>query len=250
MNLINLSPHFIDFMTRLGSVFKRLTVSNLAKTLAGKTLVAQTLVAKTPITKGHQLKTVILTVLLIASVSIAASCTQFDPNLAPNTDDVSFLEETTDDASITNFQMASYNQSTLKWNMKSVSASIFDIEKRTYLKNVSLTYYDITRRPTSFVASDKAIMETDSQNIELMDNVVIRNTKGTVVSGDYFYWDNTTERLTSPKKVTLRKQDGFSVSGIGFSATKDLEEIVFDSAVSGEVTEQGAKNDNLFDIGF
>ncbi len=189
-------------------------------------------------------------IITMAVLFSTLGCGQFDPRLNPTAAETDIAKEEVSDASISSFKTVSFNANELKWTLTSKTAAVFKKKERTYLKTVHLTFYDPTRQPTSYVVAEQAVLESDTQNIALSGNVSIRNVKGTAVSGPYFYWNNSTEKLTSPKLVNLRKPNGFTISGSGFSADKELNAVVFTSTVSGNVQEQGATEKDFFDIEF
>ncbi len=151
---------------------------------------------------------------------------------------------------IEDFKTLSYKKDLLTWKLVSKKAAVYEEKNLTKVLSVDLIFFNEDQEPTSFVLTDEAVIENDTRNITMKKNVRIKNTKGTSIKGQLFYWNNNLEQLSSEKEVELTKSNGFKIVGTGFSTDKNLESIHFDSQVSGTLNAESDLEEDFFNVEF
>ena len=80
------------------------------------------------------------------------------------------------------------------------------------------------------------VFYSDTENADISGGVRVHSAseKGDV-SADSLYWENKTKKLRAPaaERVTIRKDDGSSLSGTGFSGDFSRRELIFTGPVKG-----------------
>ncbi|MFP4484106.1 MAG: LPS export ABC transporter periplasmic protein LptC [Spirochaetota bacterium] len=95
--------------------------------------------------------------------------------------------------------------------------------------------------------SDEAIYFTDTSDVELSGGILFRSeTEGAEVTADYLYWNDEESRLTSREndRVTVVRDSGSEITGLGFEADTRLKEVSFSADVSGRLVTDDAEEDN------
>lgn len=186
-----------------------------------------------------------LPLLFIFAVGTLVGCGEFNSRVGNTTSIFDQSAENIPSLEVSNFTTSSYERGELRWILYSDFAQLYEQQKRTLLTNIDFKNYNEKREVTSSAVAKKSILESDTGNIVLENDVRILNTSGTLIEGNYFYWDSDTKKFTSPKYVKITKKDGSVLSGEGFSANQELGDIEFRSKVKGQVGD--AKRDDFFD---
>ena len=181
-----------------------------------------------------------LVICMFFSLSFYVVMGNFNPNLTNSTaDDDKSNPADIKDIHIKDFSTDYYEKNTLKWKMIANEAGVFQAQDLTELSDVKLEYFE-KGEATTKINADSSVIQNTSKNITLKGNVIMKNKKGTVAKGESFFYNNKTGILSSKERVTIIRGDGFIISGVGFSANKDLENIIFSSEVRGKVPEESA----------
>ena len=94
--------------------------------------------------------------------------------------------------------------------------------------------------------ADIARMETDTNNVFIQGDISIE-----VVSEDIsietteLSWQDKERSISAPGQVNIRRSDGTTLKGTGFSADVRSRSWEFESAVEGSVVEKDEENDDL-----
>ncbi len=138
------------------------------------------------------------------------------------------------DAVIKNFKTDFISLNLKKWELTADEAKFYTKEKRFNLSNLLLESYGENQVVVSRVRAGQGIIFNESKNIELSNQVMLRGSNQTVVYGSYFFWNNVSEKFTSPYRVTIVKGNGDLVSGTGFVGDRRLDQATLLSDVRGE----------------
>ncbi len=99
--------------------------------------------------------------------------------------------------------------------------------------------------------ADEAVYFTDTSDVELTGGIRFRSdTEGAEVTADYLYWSDEESRLTSREndRVTVVRDSGSEITGLGFEADTRLKEVSFSGDVSGRlVTDDEEEADDSTD---
>lgn len=117
----------------------------------------------------------------------------------------------------------------------------YDAKNETVLSDARFTAYDDKGEKSTDGQARTVIYHNDTENAEISGGVRVHSAseKGEV-STDSLYWENKTKKLTAPpaELVTIRKDDGSSLSGSGFSGDFSRRELVFSGPVRGSYVYQ------------
>jgi len=84
--------------------------------------------------------------------------------------------------------------------------------------------------------ADRATYFTDSDNVELSGGIRFRaETESAEVQAEYLFWNDEEDRLTSreDERVTVVRDSGSKITGLGFEADTRLKRVSFTGEVSG-----------------
>ncbi len=177
--------------------------------------------------------------LLLAGTFLLSSCGEWRPSFGQITNQAPVGMP---DAVVHNFKTDFVALNFKKWELLSTEAKVFTKENRFYLSNIFMESYSQTKEVVNRVQSGYGILYNDSKNVELSNNVTIMSSNGTTITGNYFFWDNATERFTSPYYVKVVKGNGDTVAGIGFVADRRLDKYTFKQNVGGVIRSMKSLN--------
>ncbi|HBE01386.1 MAG: LPS export ABC transporter periplasmic protein LptC [Spirochaetes bacterium GWF1_41_5] len=138
-----------------------------------------------------------------------------------------FLTNSTlEDLIISNFVTEELKLGSKRWQLSAKLARIYRSENRIEIENLNLETYSSRGKTTSSILSDLGILYTTSRNVELISNVVIKSSNGTVLKGDKFFWNNTSEELSTREPADIIRANGDIMHAKnGLLADKALEKI-------------------------
>ncbi len=115
-------------------------------------------------------------------------------------------------------------------------AETWNDTKETILTDTRFTEFDQAGATATKGEARKVIFHSDTENADISGGVRVRSEseKGNVTA-ETLSWDNTTRRLSAPAQeiVTLRKDDGTSISGSGFLGDFKTRELTFSGPTRG-----------------
>ena len=124
----------------------------------------------------------------------------------------------------------------LSVELQASRAVSYNSKNETVLTDAHFTTYDDQGNPSTEGQARQVVFHTDSENAEISGGVHVHSAseKGDV-SADALTWENKTRRLTAPPEETvrLRKDDGTSLQGTGFSGDFMRRELTFSGPVQG-----------------
>jgi len=112
----------------------------------------------------------------------------------------------------------------------------FNDKNETVLTNARFATYDDKGEKSTDGQARTVVYHTDTENAEISGGVRVHSaTEKGDVSADALYWENKTKKLTAPigEQVTIRKDDGSSLSGRGFSGDFSRRQLSFTGPVQG-----------------
>ena len=137
------------------------------------------------------------------------------------------------DREMENFSANSYDSNRKKWELKARKGRMYNRKKVSFLENVELHFYNENQKRSTYVVADFCKLHESTKDVELQSNVVIIASNRTRMIGDYFYWDNDKEILSSPQFVKVTREDGSVLTGVGLIADNMLDVITFKSDIRG-----------------
>jgi LPS export ABC transporter protein LptC len=126
------------------------------------------------------------------------------------------------DMLVENYKTTNFKNSRIEWILKAKRASYYFDEKRSIAENIQLYYYQ-DHKANATVKADKAIIYTDSRDIDLIGNVDMFSTSGNKLLTQKIRWDNKNEYLDTDEPIKILRNNGDIIEGIGLRADYNLE---------------------------
>lgn len=90
-------------------------------------------------------------------------------------------------------------------------------------QGVEIDFYDPNGYHTSKVYSQKAVLNENSKNVELIGNVVVLSDSGLILRTEKLLWNETEGKILSNEYVTVITAENDSIYGIGFESGQALK---------------------------
>jgi LPS export ABC transporter protein LptC len=124
----------------------------------------------------------------------------------------------------------------LSLELEAARAETYSASSKTILTNAHFIEYDEKGGKATEGRARKVVYHTDTENAEISGTVRVHSAseKGDV-SAESLAWANKEKRLTAPpdERVTIRKDDGTSITGSGFVGDFRTREVTFSGPVQG-----------------
>jgi len=124
----------------------------------------------------------------------------------------------------------------LSLELEAARAETYGAAAKTILTDAHFIEYDDQGGKATEGRAQKVIYHTDTENAEISGSVNVHSAseKGEV-SAESLSWTNKERRLVAPpdERVTIRKDDGSSISGRGFQGDFRTREVIFSGPVQG-----------------
>jgi LPS export ABC transporter protein LptC len=124
----------------------------------------------------------------------------------------------------------------LALQLEAARAESFDSKKKTVLTNAHFIEFDAKGETATEGTGGTVVFHTDTQDAEITGSVRLHSAveKGDV-SARALSWTHQTRTLTAEpgERVDLRKDDGTSISGIGFTGDFRRRQVTFTGGVRG-----------------
>ncbi len=124
----------------------------------------------------------------------------------------------------------------LSLELEAARAVTYNAKNQTVLTDARFAAYDEDGAKSTDGHARMVVFYSDTENAEISGGVRVHSAseKGDV-SADSLYWENKTKKLRAPaaERVSIRKDDGSSLSGTGFSGDFSRRELVFTGPVTG-----------------
>ena len=127
------------------------------------------------------------------------------------------------DMRIENYTSVNYQNGKVVWKIRAKESYYYFDEKRSIAKQIVMNYYQDSKR-VALIEADKAIIHTDSNDIELIGNVDIHSTSGNRLLTSKIRWNNQNKLLNTEEQVKIFRKNGDVIEGIGLRANYDLED--------------------------
>ncbi len=129
-----------------------------------------------------------------------------------------------------------YRDGRLSLELTASRAETWNATRQTILSNARFVEFDRAGAADLQGEAGRVVFHSDTEDADVSGGVRVRSEteKGTVTA-ESLSWDNGARRLTAPAQetVTLRKDDGTSISGSGFLGDFRTRELVFSGPVRG-----------------
>ena len=124
----------------------------------------------------------------------------------------------------------------LSLELEAARAETYGAAPKTILTDAHFIEYDDQGGKATEGRAQKVIYHTDTENAEISGSVNVHSAseKGEV-SAESLSWTNKEKRLVAPpdERVTIRKDDGSSISGRGFQGDFRTRQVIFSGPVQG-----------------
>jgi LPS export ABC transporter protein LptC len=124
----------------------------------------------------------------------------------------------------------------LSMELEAARAETYGAAAKTILTDAHFTEFDDKGGKATEGRAHKVVYHTDTENAEISGMVHVHSAseKG-AVSADSLSWANKEKRLTAPpdERVSIRKDDGTSISGRGFVGDFRTRQVTFSGPVQG-----------------
>ncbi len=124
----------------------------------------------------------------------------------------------------------------LSMELEATRAETYSTAAKTILTDAHFIEFDDKGAKATEGRAHRIVYHTDTENAEIsgMVNVHSASEKGEV-SAESLAWANKEKRLTAPpdERVTIRKDDGTSISGSGFVGDFRTRQVTFSGPVQG-----------------
>jgi LPS export ABC transporter protein LptC len=124
----------------------------------------------------------------------------------------------------------------LSIELRASRAETWNDRKETVLSDTRFVEFDQAGAAATMGEAKKVTFHSDTENADVSGGVMVRSEaeKGNVTA-DSLSWDNKAKRLSAPPEevVTLKKDDGTSISGTGFLGDFRTRELTFSGPARG-----------------
>ncbi|HPI03160.1 MAG TPA: LPS export ABC transporter periplasmic protein LptC [Candidatus Goldiibacteriota bacterium] len=123
-----------------------------------------------------------------------------------------------------NFTLKSAQKGEVKWEVNAKGAQVFELKKKAYAQGFVMNYLDANNSKT-VLYGDRAVIDTDTNFMEITGNVKAISGDGAVVRTNRLFWDDRRKKMYTEEEVTVTR-DGTVLKGIGLETDagfKNLE---------------------------
>jgi len=124
----------------------------------------------------------------------------------------------------------------LSLELQASRAVTYNAKNETVLSDARFAAYDEAGAKSTDGRARTVVFYSDTENAEISGGVRVHSAseKGDVTANS-LHWENKTKKLRAPaaEPVTIRKDDGSSLSGTGFSGDFSRRELAFTGPVKG-----------------
>ena len=146
------------------------------------------------------------------------------------------LEESIPDTVLLNFKHYIYRNGIRTASIEADRAELYDKRKETLLEGVHLVEYDDAGEMVDEVWADRAVYHSDTGDADITGEIYLysEREKAEMVAQS-LHWNKEQRLLTSDPEetVSLRKDDGSRIEGVGFQADFRTNALSFSKRVEG-----------------
>lgn len=121
------------------------------------------------------------------------------------------------------FLLKSTENGKTKFEIYSKTAQIFELKKEAYAQTVEAKIFEDDGK-ISILKGDRAIINTETNSVEINGNVVLNGSSGIVLKTEKLFWDDKNKKIFSDEEVTIIKKNNV-IKGIGFESDSALKNI-------------------------
>ena len=131
-------------------------------------------------------------------------------------------------------QTATRNGAT-EWDMDAASVTYFDSRKKALFKDISVTFY-LKDGSHIDLTADKGVLHTESQDIEVTGNIVVKNTEYQLQTEILHY--NNKKRMIYSKTPVKISGESFKMAADSMSIDIKKNQAIFKGNIKGSVNEK------------
>lgn len=122
----------------------------------------------------------------------------------------------------------------LRWQLDADQAEVFEQEKQTLLRQVTVKVFNQDRVWT--VKGDEGVLHNETRDVTLTGNVVVTSSDGLSLTAPDLRWENETRRLSTDGAVTIRRA-GTTITGRGLEVEMAAERALLGAKVRVVITD-------------
>jgi LPS export ABC transporter protein LptC len=126
-----------------------------------------------------------------------------------------------------------------QWDLRAVSAEIFEGGDEARLKDLRMDFYDSTGAVSGRLTADKGRVFQKESRMEVEGNVVLDGEDGAQLRTERLSWSESAGRVTTDAYVEIDRA-GERLTGYGLEATPDLTTAIVKKSVSVRGTRTGS----------
>ncbi|MCX7697918.1 MAG: LPS export ABC transporter periplasmic protein LptC [Candidatus Goldbacteria bacterium] len=141
---------------------------------------------------------------------------------------------------IEDFKLKSTEDGKIKMEIISKAAQIFEMKKKAKAQFVTVKFFEEDGK-ISVLYGDRAEINTETNAIQMNDNVVLKASNGIILKTNKLFWDDKEKKIFSDAEVEIIK-DKNRIKGIGFESDSGLKNIKLKNKV--ELRARNLENEN------
>lgn len=183
--------------------------------------------------------------LLLATVIISITSCGFS---VESEEDMDKLYNSVPDIEFINMERIEVKRGKVQYIARSGKTQMFDNKefKQTTLTDLSFEQFDKNGKTVTNGNADMAEVYSKTSNVQITGNVFVNSTKQKAkIKTEYIYWDDKAKIIKGNNKeeVTIQRDDGTTISGLGFQIKTKSNTAEFSSNVRGSYISDPEKED-------
>jgi LPS export ABC transporter protein LptC len=115
------------------------------------------------------------------------------------------------------------------WEITGKGAQVFELKKKIYVQDFLMKNYDDSGK-YSTLTGKKGLIYSDTNNLEISDDVVYKAVNGMILKTRKLYWDNALKRMHTDDEVIIIKGSSI-LKGIGLESDASMKNMVIKKQV-------------------
>lgn len=125
---------------------------------------------------------------------------------------------------IEGFKLMSTDKGNKEWEIEGKNAQVFEMKKKIYVQNFIMKTFERSGK-YSTTTGKRAVIQTDTNFMEINEQVRYTASNGMVLKTEQLFWDNALKKIYSDKQVIIIKGDSI-LKGIGFESDASMQNMV------------------------
>ena len=138
------------------------------------------------------------------------------------------------DLTIADIHQTSTRDGRKEWSLKAASARYRNAEKRVILTELSMTFYLENQQDLQLTA-DSGVLQTESKDVEIKGNVVVKSTDATLTTEDLRY--RHAQRILASRSPVEITGDSYRLTAERMQLDLNANRAIFEGNVSGAFIE-------------